>query len=150
MAKIKKNPYMVNYYSKGGVSLLPNIVTDNSRYIALPFSAKALLVEIASQYKGHNNGDLCATRSLLKGKGFNSQNTLSRALKALLEAELILLTRQGGKDWVSGANLPNLYAVSWQPINECFDRNGKPKLETPSTTRPSINFEAENRKKKNP
>lgn len=135
MASSKRNPYLINYYGRGGVAALPNVVLESESYTSLNPTAKVLLFEIARQYSGHNNGDLCATRSLLKGRGFNSQETLTRSIRALEQNKLITRTRQGGKDWVTGANLPTLFAITWQPINEC-----KGKLDVEPSTKPLVNY----------
>ncbi len=136
---------MVNYYGKGGAAVMPNVVMESYRYIILSWPAKALLSEFASQYNGYNNGDLCATRSLLKKRGFNSQDTLTKAIRSLENSELVRRTRQGGKDWKAGTNLPTLFAITWQPINECKDKQGYHKLDVEPTTKPHINFVKESR-----
>jgi hypothetical protein len=96
---------------------------DSERYINLPHTAKSLLMDLVRQYNGNNNGDICVTLTVLEKRGWNSNSTLRRALKALLDAELLLLTRQGG------LNRCSLYAFSWLPIDEC-----KQKLNVRSTT----------------
>jgi hypothetical protein len=79
------------------------------------------------QYNGVNNGDICVTLKVLKGRGWSSNSTLRRALNSLLDAELLILTRQGG------LNRCSLYAFSWIPIDEC-----KQKLDVSSTRTPPI------------
>ena len=86
---------------------------DSPRYINLSHTAKSLLIDIARQYNGHNNGDLCVTLTVMEKRGWTSNSTMRRALNALLEAELILLTRQGS------INKCSLYALSWLAIDEC-------------------------------
>ena len=129
---------MINYYSvphTGGVAVIPNCVLENKRYTTLTWSAKGILTNIVGQYRGHNNGDLCATLSVFKKYGLTSQDTLTKAIKQLEKNGLIERTRQGGKDWATGANLPTLYSITWQPIDEC---NGK--LDVGSTTKPAVDF----------
>lgn len=72
-----------------------------------------LLLELARQYNGFNNGDLCAAWRLMHPRGWRSREALHRALKELKEHGLILLTRQGGK------HRANLYALTWEAIDEC-------------------------------
>ena len=99
---------------------------DSERYINLPHPAKSLLMDVARQYNGINNGDLCVTLKVMRKRGWNSNSTLRRALKTLLDADLLILTRQGS------LNRCSLYALSWLPIDEC-----KGKLEVkPSRTAP--------------
>lgn len=86
---------------------------DSPRYISLSHPAKTLLVDMARHYNGRNNGDLCVTLKVMRVRGWRSNSTLRRALKALLGAELIMLTRQGGR------NPCSLYAFTWLPVDEC-------------------------------
>lgn len=60
-----------------------------------------------------NNGDLTVTWSIMAQRGWKSRDSLERARKELLEKELIILTRQGGR------NLASLYAFTFFAINEC-------------------------------
>ena len=90
---------------------------DCEDFISLKGNSIKLLIDLGSQYNGYNNGDFCASLSVMRKRGWNSNQQLAKALKELLERNLIVQTKQGG------LNLgPNLYAITWQPINEC---NGK-------------------------
>ncbi|GAA0707927.1 hypothetical protein [Dokdonella soli] len=91
----------------------PVEVLDSPRYCGLSFKARALLLDMGAQYRGHNNGDLAAPWSRMKGRGWKSKDTLQRALRELLAAGMIEQTRQGG------LHAPTLYAVTWLPIDEC-------------------------------
>ena len=95
-------------------------------FISLKGNNIKLLIDIGQQYNGYNNGDLCATLSVMRRRGWNSNQQLSKALKELQEKNLILQTKQGGL----GLG-PNLYALTWQPIDDC-----KGKLDVKSTTLP--------------
>jgi len=86
---------------------------DDPRYIGLSHTAKTLLIDAARHYNGRNNGDIAVTLTVMAKRGWNSNSTLRRALSELLKAELLMLTRQGGR------NQCNLYALTWEPINEC-------------------------------
>lgn len=89
--------------------------------------AKVLLFSLIYQFYGNNNGDLTAAWVVMrKQHGFRSPSTLDRARKALLDANLITLTRQGGLGRCS------LYAVTWLKINPC---DGK--LDVQPTTMPT-------------
>lgn len=100
---------------------------DSPLYINLPHTAKSLLIDMSRQYNGHNNGDFCVTKKILEKRGWTSNSTMWRALNALLESGLVLLTRQGGRNQCS------LYAFSWLPIDEC-----KGKLEVAATRTPPL------------
>ena len=90
---------------------------DCEDFISLKGNSIKLLIDLGSQFNGYNNGDLCASLSVMRKRGWNSNQQLTKALKELLERNLIVQTKQGG------LNLgPNLYAITWQPIDEC---NGK-------------------------
>jgi hypothetical protein len=86
-----------------------------------------LLICIGSQYNGYNNGDLAATRKVLKKLGWfsTSNQLLTKCLKELQDKNLIILTKQGGLHMG-----PNLFALMWQPIDEC---SGKLDVEPTST-----------------
>lgn len=95
---------------------IPEVVYNHPDYIRLSNSAKALLVDLLTQYNGHNNGDLCAAEKLMKVRGWKSNSQRNKALKELLKNEILLLTRQGGK------KIASLYAITWRPIDECKDK----------------------------
>jgi len=86
---------------------------DSPRYIVLSHTAKTLLVDVARHYNGRNNGDLAITPKVMKKRGWRSNSTLRRALRELLDTELLMLTRQGGR------NKCSLYALTWLPVDEC-------------------------------
>lgn len=86
---------------------------DLPAFINLPHTAKSLLLDIFRQYNGKNNGDLCVTLKVMNKRGWNSNGTMRKALKALIDAELIMVTRQGCLGKCS------LYAFTWLPIDEC-------------------------------
>jgi hypothetical protein len=101
---------------QGHFAGIPDRVMDHPDYYNLSFSAKALLLEFAKQYRKTNNGKLCAVHSQLKPRGWNSDSTLRTNLKELREANLIIVTKYGL--YGAGKRLPNYYAITWQPIDE--------------------------------
>lgn len=98
--------------TSGRFALVPVAVLDSLPYAALSWPARALLVELAAQYSGANNGDLTAAHTIHKARGW-PRRTLQRATEELEAAGFIVRTRQGGR------NACNLYAVTWQPIDDC-------------------------------
>jgi len=99
---------------KGSTFLaLPHTVLNHPDFINLSSCASRLLIDIANQYRGYNNGDLCAAMKIMEKRGWKSKSSLQHALKELLKSDLIRLTRQGGR------KIPNLYAITWKPIDEC-------------------------------
>ena len=109
---------------------LPNVVTAEENFISLSGSALKLLVDVARQYNGSNNGNLCMAMKLMKERGWNSNNLLNKAKQELISKNWITKTKQGGMG--IGADL---FAITWQPINDCGG-----KLEVPSTTLASRKF----------
>lgn len=97
----------------GSFVLLPHAVMDSSNWRRCSATAIKLLCDLARQYNGRNNGDLTAALSTLRARGWSSPETLTNAYRELLHYGLILLTRQGGLHACS------LYALTWQPIDEC-------------------------------
>ncbi|KXS53950.1 MAG: hypothetical protein AWU57_1662 [Marinobacter sp. T13-3] len=111
---------------QAGFLSIPHPVLESDAYKKLDAWTVKLLVDIAGQFRGANNGDLCATWSVMKEKGWRSPATLSKALKQLLENGLIQLTRQGGRNQCS------LYAITWRNIDDC-----KGKIDVRPTKAPS-------------
>lgn len=106
----------------GSFLALPHTVLHHMAFTKLTARATKLLLDIAIQYNGINNGDLCITLSVMKKCGWNSNDQLTKARDELLEKDLIILTRQGGR------HTSSLYAITWQSIDEC-----KGKLDIKST-----------------
>lgn len=105
---------------------MPVTVLDSPAYRALTFKARALLLDLGAQYRGHNNGDFAAPWSMMKTRGWKSKDTLQNALRELLASGFIVQTRQGG------LHCPSLFAVTWIGIDECGG-----KLDVPSNPVPS-------------
>lgn len=97
----------------GTFSAIPHAVQDSSNWRQSSGTAIKLLCDLLRQFNGKNNGDLCASISVLRSRGWSSPETLLNALRELRHNGLILLTRQGG---LHGASL---YALTWLPINDC-------------------------------
>ena len=114
---------------KASFAGIPRVVMECPDYINLSGNAIRLLNEMAYQFKGANNGDLCPAWTLMKARGFNSKSTLTRAIQELLAADMIILTRQG--QFIR--NKAGLYALTWLFINEC---SGKHLDELPTRTPP--------------
>jgi len=115
--------------------MLRHDLIDHPDYLALSHPAKTLLVDVLRHYNGSNNGDFAITLSVMSKRGWTSKDTLVRATKELIEADLLMLTRQGGR------HRCNLYAVTFWPIDECSG-----KLDVPSTTTPPRKLDLKNTK----
>lgn len=92
---------------------LPHYIVRSPEFRKLPPWPLKLLIELASDYNGFNNGNLSAAFSVLKERGWNSPGTLSDALKYLQEKRWIIRTRTGNK------NRCALYAITWWAIDDC-------------------------------
>jgi hypothetical protein len=101
---------------------LQHRMLDHPRFLALSGRAIKTLLYLARQFRGKNNGDLQATWTLARSAGFKSSANLRSALQELEDAGFIVRTRQGGR------NSCNLYALTWQSIDDCGG-----KLDVPPT-----------------
>ena len=97
----------------GGFIALPWQVVDSPAYRALSVHAKALLIEVARQYSGHNNGALLCGKAYMQTRGWNSTDMLTKAKRELLEAELIFETVKGARP-----NRASWYALTWQTLDK--------------------------------
>ena len=123
-----KNRYPFKFFV-----MFPWDVLNHETFRTLSPRATKLLIDIAAQYRGNNNGDLSATLSLMRDRGWNSSDQLDKAKKELVGKDVIRVARQGG------LNKCNLYALTWFPIDEC---NGK--LDIASTTTAPVNWRNKN------
>lgn len=98
----------------GTFSAWPHACADSPHFLALSASAKALLFHFLGQYRGFNNGDLSCNWRKLRACGWRSRTTIEKARRELEEKGWIVRTFQG-----SLHNRCNLYAITWQPIDEC-------------------------------
>lgn len=115
---------------------IPRIVMENPDFRALSPNARNLLLILAYYYKGKNNGDLSCSFNTMKDWGYKAPETLNKAKKELIEKNMIIETRTGR--FLNPGGYCSLYALTWQPIDEC---NGK--LEVKPTTTPIRKFSME-------
>jgi hypothetical protein len=102
---------------------LPMVVLQSPGYRAAGHVARALLVDIALQYSGNNNGRLVACAKYLQPLGWRSNDTIVRARRELLELGLLLETRKGARP-----NRAAWYALTWQALDETEGLDINPKL----------------------
>jgi len=92
--------------------------------------AVKLLMAMIDQYRGKNNGNLTAAYRAMNSWGFKSKGTLAHALKALLDADLIIKTREG--KFRNPGSMCALYALTWHRIDECDGKHDmKPGITAP-------------------
>ncbi len=114
---------------------LMKFVLASEEFGQLSGNAVKLLLELHRHYNGFNNGDLCATWTQLKARGWKSPGTLSRSIHELIEAGFIVLSRISYL-----RSKPNLYALTYLAIDEC---NGK--LDINSTHTPEYSWKKKNK-----
>jgi hypothetical protein len=118
---------------------IPRIVMDSEDFKGLSGNAVKLLLALANQYRGNNNGDLTTAWSIMRAKfGFKSPGVVARAKKQLLDANMIIETRT--PRWLGGKC--GLYALVWQPIDDCPGKQ----LERKATVTPPRRFTIEKNK----
>jgi hypothetical protein len=87
-------------------------VFESAAFIALSPHACKLLLELAGQYRGDNNGNLTVAWSVVSKRGWRSRTTLWRCKAELIEAGFVYVTRKG--------HMPStceLLALTWFPLD---------------------------------
>ncbi|UHC82754.1 hypothetical protein LS633_02655 [Pseudomonas sp. NIBR-H-19] len=120
---------------------------QSANFRALGPWSRCVLLELMMQYRGKNNGNLSATRTMAKEWGIASDNTLRKALTELEAGGWIIQTRSSVFSR-HGARCA-LYALSWFALDECPGKNLEigPTRTPPRTIRSltnSTSFDAEN------
>lgn len=111
--KKKKNWLSPERREPGGFAALPHCLLESQVCIGLSAHAVKLLIDLLTQFKGFNNGDLCLAWTIMKKRGWKSRDTLNKARRELLDKELILITRYGDR------KRPHLYALTYFAVDEC-------------------------------
>ncbi|MGH8758709.1 MAG: hypothetical protein ACREVW_04245 [Burkholderiales bacterium] len=86
---------------------------DSPAYLGLSMHARALLIEIARQLRGDNNGMLLCSRAFMASRGWKSSDMLMKAKRELLDAQLIFETVMGHRP-----NKASWYAVTWMALDK--------------------------------
>ena len=111
--------------NSGSFVSLPHSVLKHPAFATLTPRGTKLLIDLATQYRGKNNGDLSMPLSQMRNRGWNSSDQLQKAKNELIERGFIAVSRQGGR------NKCSLYAITWQPIDDC-----KGKLDIGASNKP--------------
>lgn len=110
--------------ASGTFILIPTDVLRSMAFRSLSTKAKALILDLGTQYNGRNNGHLSAAWTLMRQQGWVSKQTLQGALEELLDKGLLELSRQGGRHRCS------LYGYTWIQIH---DGKASVRLDVPTT-----------------
>jgi hypothetical protein len=97
---------------------LPHFILNSNEFAELTGNELRMLLELARQYKGNNNGDMTAMRDQLRKRGWNSHQTIDVVLANLENKGWIVKTRQGGKR--RGCTL---YGLTIWAIDSCGDKH---------------------------
>lgn len=96
----------------GAAFIIPISLLRHPNFKRLSCYGNKLIMDLARQYSGFNNGYLCGSFSLMKEEGWNAPMTLHKAATECEHYRLIQRTQQGS------LNKPNLYALTWRRIDE--------------------------------
>ena len=98
----------------GGFVAIPFSVLNGMAFIGLSAYGRMLLLDLAAQYRGDNNGNLCMAWKVMHPRGWKSEATLNKAKRELLEADLIVEARKGARP-----NKCALIALTWFALDDC-------------------------------
>lgn len=87
-------------------------VFESPAFVGLSPHACKLLLELAGQYRGDNNGNLTVAWSVVSKRGWRSKTTLWRCKSELIKAGFVYVTRKG--------HMPStceLLALTWFPLD---------------------------------
>ncbi|NYT67704.1 hypothetical protein [Pusillimonas noertemannii] len=108
--------YKVDRRDAGSFIQLPLAVLNSAAYLRLSASAKVLLIDVVSQYKGDNNGKLLTGwRIMSEDRGWTSRTTLFKAKTELLDSGLLFETRKGARPNKSSWCAATWWALDWTP-----------------------------------
>lgn len=86
--------YKGSKYNEGFTGIVHSVFKSPSFVTLSPHACK-LLLELAGQYRGNNNGNLTVAWSVVKKRGWKSRTTLWRCKAELIEAGFVYVTRKG-------------------------------------------------------
>jgi len=112
-AKHKRDP--------GAFLAIPMSVLHSEAYKGLSAHSVRLLWDIACQYRGDNNGQLYAAWTLMRERGWRSEDTLAKAKRELLEHGFLYETRKGHRP-----NKASWYALTWWATDDIIGMDVSP------------------------
>ncbi len=99
----------------GRFAAIPHSVINSEEFMALSHTACRLLITLMAQFNGSNNGKLVCCSGYLKQYGWNSNDTITRAKRQLLDSGLLIQTRQG---MMPPCSRPGWFAIGWLALDE--------------------------------
>lgn len=132
--KSKRNPVVVD----GPWIATPLVLLRSTAFASLSPLATKLFLDLMSQLQvnADRNGDLCAAPAVMRPRGWASTASLRAAVGELMDADLLIVTRQGGR------HKATLYALTPWPIKaERRDLDVGPKASTVRDWRGSGNVD---------
>lgn len=116
-----RNRHKGNRIGEGFVAL-PYSVLNSPLFMTLSSHALKLMLDLAAQYRGNNNGDLSAAWKLMQPRGWRSEATLHKAKRELLDAGFLYEARKGRRP-----NVCSLFALTWFAFDDSdkFDPGAK-------------------------
>lgn len=112
MSRASRKRYNASSRDAGGFVPIPWIVLDSPAYQRLSHPARSLLLEIARQFHGDDNGRMIVTMAYLKPRGWTSYDTIMRAKQELLDSGFIHETVKGHRP-----SRASWYAVTWLSLD---------------------------------
>jgi hypothetical protein len=97
----------------GRFARLPLMVLETLAVTTLNHAAFRVLVLLAAQYNGHNNGAIGLTANQASEAGISSDRTLYRSLRELQERQLIDETYPASRV----PPRPTMWALTWMPLD---------------------------------
>lgn len=94
---------------------VPVEILRSEAYAALPDYAVRVLLAVAGQFRGQNNGNLSMSIRTAREHGIRSAWKVQAGLRLLLDVGLVEMTRPG--KYSHGRGICALYAVTWKTIN---------------------------------
>ncbi|MDR2875420.1 MAG: hypothetical protein LBV44_05770 [Methylobacillus sp.] len=95
----------------GAYVAIPFFLIQSQAFRALSQPAVKMLLQVATQYSGRNNGRLVMCDKFLKPFGWSSKDTIHKCRKELVEKGFLFQTRQGD------ANKSSWFALTWHSLD---------------------------------
>ena len=116
---MRKKQFKKKFKGDDNFANIPRYVIGTPAFMSLRGNSVKLLVLLACQYKGNNNGDLIITHSFYK-TFFKSSQTMYAARDELEQKGFIATNAYGGMSY-GGYKVPSLYALLWLPVDDFYD-----------------------------